>query len=132
MNSSEFVLPSNKKFGLFFTLVFVVLATHFFIISQLILSYIFLSLGITLLFFTLFKAEILHPLNKSWMKFGMLLGKIVGPIVLGVIFFILFTTIAFLMRAFGRDELSLKFVKRNTYWINRGTSMPTDHFKHQF
>lgn len=66
------------------------------------------------------------------MRFGLLLGTVVGPVVLGLIFFVIFTPIAFLMRLVGRDELRLKFKEKNTHWIKRGTPMQTDSFNHQF
>jgi hypothetical protein len=66
------------------------------------------------------------------MRFGLLLGMIVSPIVLGLIFFIMFTPVAFLMRLRGRDELRLKSKEKHTHWIQRDTPMQTDSFKHQF
>ena len=66
------------------------------------------------------------------MKFGILLGKIFSPIVMGVIFFGIFTPIAIFMRFSGRDELRLKFKKQKTHWINRKTLDKVDLFKNQF
>ena len=72
------------------------------------------------------------PLNKLWMRFGLLLGMIVSPIVLGVVFFVVFTPIAFVMRLSGRDQLRLKFRERQSYWIKRDASVLADSFKNQF
>lgn len=81
---------------------------------------------------TLVKADVMLPLNKLWMRFGLLLGMIVSPIVLGVVFFVVFTPIAFVMRLSGRDQLRLKFRERQSYWIKRDASVLADSFKNQF
>ena len=94
--------------------------------------YIHGSLGIIFLVITILKAELLLPLNKLWMKFGLLLSFIVGPIVMGLIFFGMFTPIAFLMRLFGRDELSIKLNHKTSYWVNRKIKEQTESFKNQF
>ena len=81
--------------------------------------YFFLTLGIVCLLITLFNPKILLPFNKLWMQFGFLLGIFISPIVLGLIFFGLFTPISLLMRLFRRDELEIKFIKKNSYWKKR-------------
>lgn len=81
---------------------------------------------------TLFKAEILRPLNKLWMGFGLVLEMIVSPIVMGAIFFIIFTPIGILMRFFGRDELILQFKKKPTFWIKRNEDIQSNSFRRQF
>ena len=85
-----------------------------------------------LLIITNTNAKVLLPLNKLWMKFGILLGMIISPIIMGIIFFGIFTPIAFLMRLSGRDELRLRFKKKKTYWIDRKTLNEFDFFKKQF
>ena len=85
-----------------------------------------------LLFVTIVKADVLLPLNKLWFRFGLLLSTIVSPIVLGVIFFGIFTPIAVLMRMSGRDELRLKFNNKASHWISRSPPIQSDTFKHQF
>ena len=74
----------------------------------------------------------LLPLNKLWMKFGQLIGIIVSPIVLGIIFFGIFTPYSLLMRLFGRDELQLKLRKRKSYWKLRDQSIPITNFRKQY
>jgi polyferredoxin len=96
------------------------------------LAYLFAVTALVLFLVTLVKADLLLPLNKLWMRFGLLLGMIVSPIVLGVIFFGLFTPITFLMRLSGRDELRLKFKQKNTHWITRDDMIQADSFKNQF
>ena len=64
-------------------------------------------------------SSILYPLNKIWFKFGILLGKFVSPIVLGIIFFFVVTPIGILMKILGKDLLNLKNNNENSYWIKR-------------
>ncbi len=94
--------------------------------------YIFSTICGIFLIITIINAKVLLPLNKLWMKFGILIGMIVSPLVLGIIFFGIFTPIAILMRISGRDELHLRFKKKKTYWINRKTLNIFDFFKKQF
>jgi len=85
-----------------------------------------------LLIITFVKAEILLPFNKLWMKFGFILGKVVSPIVLGIIFFTIFMPIGILFRLIGRDYLSLKLKKKFSYWVKHETSTRSEPFKNQF
>ncbi|MDA9369932.1 SxtJ family membrane protein [Amylibacter sp.] len=132
MKFSDIELPSNRKFGFFFTFVFAVAAAYFFNSINMIWAYIFAIASLIFLVFTLAKADILLPLNKLWMRFGLLLGMIVSPIVLGIIFFGLFTPIAILMRLSGRDELRLRFSHKVSHWITRSEPINSESFKHQF
>jgi hypothetical protein len=132
MNFSDLVLPSNRKFGSFFTLVFLVAASYFFLNKFVIGAYISITLAVIFFIVTLVKADVLLSFNKLWMRFGLLLGTIVTPIILGLIFFVLFTPIAFIMRLCGRDELRLKFKKKSSHWIKREVSGQTESFKNQF
>jgi hypothetical protein len=66
------------------------------------------------------------------MRLGFLLGKIISPIILGVIFFGLITPYGIVMRMFGRDELNLKKIKNKSYWINRSNISSQINFKKQF
>ncbi len=61
--------------------------------------------------------NLLKPLNKIWYRTGILLGKLISPIVMFIIFFLIVTPIGLLMRIFGKDILGLKFNKNKTYWI---------------
>ncbi len=82
---------------------------------------------------TIFKEEMLLPFNKLWMRFGFLLGLIVSPIILGLIFFGLFTPISLLTRLFGRDELRLYFKQKTSHWIMKDTdNLQKSSFKQQF
>ena len=132
MKFSEIELPSNKKFGYFFSIVFAIASVYFCIYSSLIWTYVFAVAVIIFLLITLVKADFLLPLNKLWMRFGLLLGMIVSPIVLGVIFFGLFTPIALIMRLSGRDELRLEFKDKTSHWVLRDEPIQSNSFKNQF
>jgi len=127
-------LPSNRKFGFFFTSVFALLGSYFLIESLNSAAYVLLALAMLFLLATLIKADALLPLNKLWMQLGLLLGMIVSPIILGIIFFGLFTPMSLLMKLFRRDELRLKLVAdRNSHWKKRDADdAQTNTFKHQF
>ena len=89
-----------------------------------IISLVFLILG-------LMNSKLLTPLNKLWFKFGMILGAIVVPVVMGVVFFLVVTPIGLVMKIMGRDLLNKKYdKKKRTYWIKRDTPIGT--MKHQF
>ena len=132
MKISEIELPSNRKFGFFFTFIFSVAAAWFYHAEDIGWTYPFVAAASIFLFVTLIKSDALLPLNKLWMRFGLLLGIVVRPIVLGAIFFGLFTPIAVLMRLSGRDELRLKFSRKASHWIVRSEPVKSESFKHQF
>ena len=132
MKFSEIELPSNRKFGFFFTFVFAAAAAYFYYSANLTWTYVFIAAALAFLLVTLIKSDTLLPLNKLWMRFGLLLGMIVSPIVLGLLFFGLFTPYALIMRLGGRDELFLKFVEKSSHWIPRREPITSDSFKNQF
>ena len=117
MKFKDIKLPSNKNFGLFFGFIFFLVFLYFydgkieiFDILNLILSVMFLIISLT-------KADILFPLNKSWMFLGFLVSKIVSPLILGLLFFALITPVALIIKLIGRDELKLKNKKIKTFWM---------------
>ena len=132
MKFSEIELPSNRKFGFFFTFVFAVAAVYFYYSANVSWAFVFIVAASIFILITLIKSDALLPINKLWMRFGFLLGMIVSPIVLGVIFFGLFTPIAMLMRLSGRDELRLKYAQKASHWISRGEPIKSESFKRQF
>jgi len=126
-------LPSNRKFGYFFTFIFAVLAAYFLYTESTVFFYSFSITSVLFFTVTLVHAEFLRPLNRLWMAFGLLLGKIVSPVVMGIIFFGLFSPISLLMRLLGRDELRLKLNKRTSHWrIRNHADGINNHFKNQF
>ena len=132
MKYNKFKLPSNKKFGFFFTFAFFGASSYFFLIDSIITSYIFFVLAVAFLLITFINADALLSLNKLWMHFGQLIGVIISPIVLGIIFFTLFVPYGLVMRLFGRDELRLKLRKRESHWKPREQLIPQTNFKQQF
>ena len=129
---SEIELPSNRKFGVFFIFVFAVAAAYFYNSDIEKWAFVFSATSVIFLFITLLKDELLLPLNMLWMRFGLLLGILISPIVLGIIFFGLFTPIAVFMRLSGRDELRLKLSKKASHWISRSEPLKSESFKQQF
>ena len=132
MKSSERQLPSNKKFGFFFSVIFFISSSYFLYSSYSITGIILVILALIFFFITIINSDLLLSLNKIWMKFGLLLGKIISPFVLGIIFFGLFTPYAIFMRLLGRDELRLKEIKNNSNWIRRKKDITQTNFKRQF
>jgi len=109
---------SEKSFGALLFIVFILIALWPLLSGEtikvwaLVLSIIFLAI-------TFLKRDLLKPLNKIWIKFGELLGKIIAPIVMALIFFFVLTPISIVVRLFGKDLLKLKISKENSYWIKR-------------
>ena len=89
-----------------------------------------LIISITFLILALLNSKILTPLNKIWFKIGIVLGKIVSPFVMGVIFFLIVTPIGLIMKFLGKDLLNLKYNNKNTYWIAK--TGPKSKMKNQF
>ena len=123
-------LPSNRNFGLVFFIFFLIiglwplLGTNEIRYWSIFFSIIFFLLGIT-------NSKLLNPLNKIWFNFGILLGKMISPLVMGIIFFLVVTPIGVIMRVFGKDILSLKYNKKNkSYWIEKNG--PKSKMKNQF
>ena len=122
-------ISSNRSFGIVFFFVFLIIALYPIINSgelrlwSLLISIIFLILG-------LINSKILTPLNKIWFKFGLLLGKIISPIIMGIIFFCVVTPIGLFMRLLKKDILNLKFSNLDTYWIKK--EGPKSKMRNQF
>ena len=117
MKQKEIKTASNKSFGIVFFVIFIIIALWPLLkdenirVWSIIVSIIFLTLG-------LLNSKILTPLNQLWIRFGILLGKIVSPIVMGIIYFGVVTPIGLIMRIFGKDILNLKIDKnKKTYWL---------------
>ena len=119
MSPAEPKLPGNRTFGLFFSAVFGLAGLYALYLGAGPYAQAAFAVAALLLCVALVKAEWLLPLNRLWLRFGLLLGRIVSPLVLGVIFFGLFTPLALLMRVFGRDELRLKFRPDRSLWQPR-------------
>ena len=122
-------ISSNRSFGIVFFVVFLLIAFYPLLkngeirIWSLIISLGFLILG-------LINSKILTPLNKLWFKFGIFLGKIISPIVMMIIFFMVVTPTGLIMRLFKKDLLNLKFNNNKSYWIKK--TGPKSKMKNQF
>ncbi len=125
----EIKISSNRSFGIVFFIVFLLIALYPLLkdndlrIWSLVISFIFLILG-------LINSKLLTPLNRLWFKFGLLLGKFISPLIMGIIFFIVVTPIGIIMRLLKKDLLNLKYNKKETYWIDK--SGPKSKMKNQF
>ena len=122
-------IGTNRSFGIVFFIVFLLISIYPLInqgelrIWSLLISLLFLILGII-------NSKVLSPLNKVWFKFGIFLGKIISPIIMGIIFFFVVTPIAFLMRILKKDLLNLKYNKNSSYWVEK--TDPKSTMKNQF
>ena len=118
MKNSKIKIGSNKSFGIVFFTVFLIIAIWPLLNGyeirywSFIISVVFLILG-------LINSKILTPLNTIWSKFGILLGNVVGPIVMGIIFFLIVTPTSIIMKILGKDLLNLKKNNNNSYWIEK-------------
>ena len=125
----EIKIGSNRSFGLVFFVVFLLISVYPLINNEnlrywsLIISLIFLVSG-------LINSKLLTPLNKIWFKFGIILGKIISPMIMGIIFFFVVTPIGILMRIFKKDLLNLKVNNDKSYWIEK--TEPKSKMKNQF
>ena len=125
----EIKISSNRSFGIVFFIFFLIVALHPLFNNEdlklwsLIISIIFLILG-------LLNSKVLTPLNRIWFKFGIILGKIVSPFVMGIIYFLIVTPIGLIMRLFRKDLLNLKYENKNSYWIEK--TGPKSKMKNQF
>jgi len=122
-------IGSNRSFGIVFFILFLLIALYPTINSEgirmwsIIVSLIFLVLG-------LLDSKILTPLNKIWFKFGLLLGRVISPFIMGIIFFLVVTPIGLIMRILGKDLVNLKYNNNKTYWIEK--TGPKSKMKNQF
>ena len=129
MKNSKIKIGSNKSFGIVFFTVFLIIAIWPLLNGNdikywsLIISIVFLILGIL-------NSKILTPLNKIWFKIGILLGNVISPIIMSIIFFLVVTPTSFIMKILGKDLLNLKKNTKNSYWIEKRNQ--NSRMKNQF
>ena len=122
-------LPTNRNFGMVFSIVFLIIALWPLLkqndlrLWSLYISGIFFVLG-------LLNSKLLLPLNKIWFKFGIFLGSIIAPIVMGIVFFFVVTPTGLIMKLLRKDLLNLKKNKKETYWLDKDNS--NSSLKNQF
>ena len=129
MNSNKIKISSNKSFGIVFFIFFMIISLYQLFkncdirVWATILAIIFLILG-------LLNSSFLSPLNIVWFKFGVLLGNFVSPIVMGIIFFVVVTPTALIMKILGKNLLNLKRDNKQSYWVERSSTK--SKMKNQF
>tara|TARA_B100000941_G_scaffold285895_1_gene258590 strand:- start:868 stop:1257 length:390 start_codon:yes stop_codon:yes gene_type:complete len=129
MKNSSIKIGSNKVFGIFFAIIFFLIAFWPLINGDDVRNWpipvaiIFLILGVL-------NSKLLSPINKAWIKLGLFLGSIVSPFVMALIFFLVLTPTGFILRLFKKDILNLKFNKSDTYWLEKEKNKST--MKNQF
>ena len=127
--TTEINKSSNKSFGLVFFFVFILIGIYPILnqgnirVWSIIIAVVFLILGLS-------NSRILTPLNRIWFKFGIFLGKMISPIIMGVIFFLVVTPIGLIMKILGKDLLNIKYNKKKSYWIEKND--PKSKMKNQF
>jgi|TARA_B110000444_G_C18835246_1_gene595580 hypothetical protein len=113
---------SSRSFGVLFFLIFFLIGLWPLLngenirIWSILVSAIFLILG-------LLNSKILNPLKKSWIKIGEILGRVIAPVIMALIYFIILTPLSLIIKLFGKDLLKVKYSKINSYWINRKKNM---------
>ena len=129
MKNQKIKIGSNRNFGIVFFIVFLIIAIWPLLNSNEI-NYWSLAISITFLILGLANSKILTPLNKIWFKFGILLGNVIAPIVMGIIFFLIVTPTSIIMKILGKDLLNLKKNNNNSYWIEK--SNQNNKMKNQY
>ena len=115
---------SEKSFGIIFAFLFFLygiwplLSATEIRVWSVIVAVVFLALAFL-------KPKILKSLNRYWIKLGEILGKIIAPLIMALVFFIIVTPISFIVRILGKDLLNLKFTNENSYWLKRSKNVTT-------
>ena len=129
MEEKKIKIGSNRSFGIVFSIVFLIIALYPLLNSDGIRIWSII-LSSTFFIFGVLNSNILSPLNRIWFKFGIILGRIVSPIVMGLVFFLVVTPTSLILRLFKKDNLNLKKNDNTTYWIEK--SDKKSNMKNQF
>ena len=131
LSNSKIKIGSNRSFGLVFFVVFLIISFWSFRGNLNEISILPFFIAIIFLILGLMKSKLLTPLNKIWFRFGIILGAIIAPIIMAIIFFLVVTPIGLLMKIMGKDLLKKKYNKAaKSYWIKRNQDIGT--MKRQF
>jgi len=129
-------LPSERRFGSLFTTVFALFGVYGYLNGwKDVYVYSLAGLCAAIMLLTLVAPQILAPFNRLWFQLGRLMGRVISPVVLGAMFFLILTPVGLVTRLFGRDELRLKRKGKavDSYWIVRkDDNLPAETFKNQF
>ena len=126
-------LPSNKSFGFIFSILFLIISLYLylFINSSYYLFFLIISLFVSLI--AIFIPKLLRPFNIMWNKLSILLSKIINPIILGIIFFLIITPFGVIAKLFGRDILNLRKKNVKSYWKDKEKlKYDKNSFKNQY
>ena len=129
MKSLDSNIPSNRQFGFFFSVIFGIASLYFAIKATAIWSLVCGVLCLATFITTVVASNRLRPANLAWYKISILLSKVVNPVVLGIIFFVLITPVALIIRFAGSDELQLKLHRQSSLWKHR---LPIEHKRSTF
>jgi len=108
---------SNIIFGILFFILFLIIGLYPLKSEELIRIWS-VVLSLVFLIITIIRPNLFTFINKLWIQFGILLGKIISPIVMGLVFFFVVTPTGILVRIFKKDVMGLKR-GASSYWINR-------------
>ncbi len=126
-------LTSNKAFGAFFAIIFASISLYFFYKKIYLLTVIVILLSILIAVITVISPNLLYRFNLLWFQIGILLGRIFNPLVMGTVYFFIFTPYSLLVRIFRRDVLLLKGNKQKSYWLDTKSSNRLNiNFKNQY
>jgi hypothetical protein len=118
---------SNRSFGLLFFFVFLIICLWPLKNSESI-NYYFLFISLIFLILGIINSRLLSPLNKAWVKLGEILGFVIAPIIMALVYFFFLTPISLIVRIFGKDLIGLKFDKnKESYWIKRKNNVSSMH-----
>ncbi|MDC0943359.1 SxtJ family membrane protein [Pelagibacteraceae bacterium] len=114
---------NNRSFGILFFIIFLALGTYPFFKGN-SMNFYLISLSVPFLILGLINSKILTPINKAWLKFGEILGTIIAPIIMAIVYFFILTPVSLIVRLFGKDLLNLNFNKKlKTYWLIRNKKL---------
>tara|TARA_B100000579_G_scaffold388801_1_gene362186 strand:+ start:295 stop:705 length:411 start_codon:yes stop_codon:yes gene_type:complete len=133
IKNKKLLLPSNRKFGIFFSAIFALISLYFLYeeLNDYACAFFFISIIVILV--ALLKDDLLLPFNTAWIKLGNIMGTLINPIILSLIFFALITPISIVTYLFGRDELNLRTKNDTSFWkIRDAESYKPDSFTNQF
>tara|TARA_A100001011_G_C14118831_1_gene760332 strand:- start:3 stop:407 length:405 start_codon:yes stop_codon:yes gene_type:complete len=130
---TDIELPTNRKFGFFFSIIFFLVFIYFLNFEEDYYAIFFGLISLITLLITIFFSNLLSPFNKLWMKIGFIIGTLISPIIMGIIYFFFFTPTAFAFKIIKRDYLRLKFNNKASYWkIRDDKQIDSKSFKNQF
>ena len=109
---------SSKSFGYLFFSLFLILSLWP-VLNDNSVNFLFLSISAVFLFLTILNAKILDFLNNYWIKLGELLGRVVAPIIMFAVFFVIVTPLSLLTKLLKKDLLNMRFNDSKTYWTNK-------------